>query len=535
MRRMARSYQDLLRSATRCVRATQIDHLAILLVLLVHVLFFPYFPKLGSANELSRLYLTYALIDDQDVEITRFVRTFGDIIDKSAVADSLFSDKPPGTAFVAAPAIGVRRLLGGQPDLAHDLRMARLMVGILPTLLLLLLLRREMQDLGVRPETRGIVLAGTGLGTLAFPYAMLLYGHQLVAVLLYATYFLLRPRPLPRWRAALAGFVAAFCVVVEYQAAIYMFFVVALSLPRKGTTWSTLFAFALGALPPILALAGYHNAAFGSPFKTSYHFVADKFFASVHRQGFMGVGMPRLEPLVGSLFKPSKGLFFFSPLCLLGYAGLAAWWRLRTAGWERALRLAMVTLPVLFVSSMVYWDGGWTVSQRHLTPLIPFLVAPAACLVDRSRWARMLAPGIVMASVMMVGVATLVLPHLPENWANPFFDLTLPLLAKGCLAATPFTTTTSSLPVAVFFASMLVVLLVVAVSRGPTPLRNKVLAVILMVWIPLAWYDFGSRIERRPAPQAEKDRRFFERHCQSAERWTEVKRTSAGSRPRPPR
>lgn len=493
-----------------------LDRWAVLLVLATHLLVFPYFPDLHSANELSRLYTAYALVDG-DVEIGPSLDRFGDVGDKSRVADSFFSDKPPGTAFLAAPGIALRQWLGGARNPAVDLRVARLLAGVLPTLVLLLLLRIEMAERGVPAPSRALALAAYGLGTLAFPYTVLFYGHQLVAVLVYGTWFALRRAPVGPGGAAAAGFLAAFCLATEYQAAVYLVPLAVVFLLRARPLPTALAAGLAGAALPLAALAVYHAAAFGAPWKTGYSYVANPFFASVHAQGFMGVRWPHLSPFAGSLFPPSKGLLAWSPFLLLGFAGLGSYARVASRG-DTVLRCVQAALPVLFVSSMVYWDGGWTVGQRHLTPLVPFLVAPAALLIHRSAVAATVAPGLAAASVMMTGTATVVFPHLPESWANPFHDLVMPLASRGCWVrlglgeGLPAPWTLGAL------AAALLLLLVAAVAARTATFRAKALAVVLLALLPLAWFDGSSRIARRPAAEASAERAFFLDQCRAAGR-----------------
>lgn len=521
-------------------RGGALDRWAILLVFLVHAGFFPYFPEMHSANELSRLYLVYGLVNRGEVDINASVRQYGDINDKSQVLDDLYSDKPPGTAFLAAPFVALRQAVDGGPDPRADLHVARFVAGILPTLALLLMLRREMVELGVSAASRALALSTYGLGTLGFTYSVVFYGHQLTAVLLFAVFFLVRRRPLTPALAAGAGFLGASCLAVEYQSAVYLLPLAIVTLVRawpprdrqasapRGSGGSAWAAFAravgaafLGTIPPLVALALYHDAAFGSPLRTGYSFVANPFFAGVHAQGFMGISKPRLEPFGGSLFGLSKGLLAWSPFLVLGFAGLVAYGRAlaRPRTGAALLRVVQVFLPVLFVSSMVYWDGGWTVSQRHLTPLVPFLVAPAACLLDRSRVARLLAPALAVASVGMTGLATVVYPHLPENLANPFHDLTLPLLAGGCLAPFQLGIEVPPLAAAGIAGAAFAVLVLATVAWWPDGMRARVAATILMVLLPLAWYDGSSRIQRLGPDKAKAERMYFENQCRAAGRW----------------
>lgn len=498
------------------------DRWAIYLVFLVQVAFFPWFPALHSANELSRLYLAQALAIDHDVEITPYIEKYGDIGDKSVVLGRYYSDKPPGTAFISAPGIALRRLLGGCDCLSSDMRVARLLVGILPTFLLLGWLRREMEELGVSVESRSLTILAYGLGSLAFPYSILLYGHQPVAVLLFGVFFLLRKPGVRPLVATMAAFLAGLCLASEYQSAVYLAPLAVLFLIRVRPLGWGLLAGLAGLILPIGAMSLYHNAAFGSPFVTGYSHVANQYFASVHAQGFMGVSTPRLAPLIGSFVLPSKGLFVFSPFFALGFLGL---WRYRTAVLSTGgfvLRLVMVFLPVLFVSSMVYWDGGWTVGQRHLTPILPFLVAPAALLIDRFSVARMVAPALAVASIMMTGVATLVFPHLPENFANPFHDLIIPLLIGGCVAVPSLGIDFPAIPTAIAVLVMVLILLIILLVRRADPPWRKALAVVLLVALPVGWYVGTARISRLDPKEAESRRAFFVDQCRGAGSWNPV-------------
>jgi len=513
----------------------QPDLLAIGLVFVVQLMVFPHFPGMHSANEWSRLYLAQSLVDRHEVEITASIRAHGDVNDKSRVDDRLYSDKPPGTAFLAAPGLAVRRWLGGAPDMGRDLRLARILVGVLPTLFLLVLLRREMIAFGVSAPSRALVLATYGLGSPAFTYSLLLYGHQLTAVLLFATAFVLRsPRIGPR-RAALAGFLGASCLVTEYQSAVYLVPLAIVALVRVRPRVASIAAAVAGTVLPLAALAAYHQAAFGSPFRTGYSFIANPFFASVHAQGFMGVSRPHLAPFVGSLFKPSKGMLFWSPFLALGFAGLVSFARRATRG-DAVLRGVMVALPIAFVSSMVYWDGGWTVGQRHLTPLVPFLVTPAGLLLDRSRVARLVGPALAAISVMLTGLATVVYPHLPENLVNPFHDLTVPLAAGGCVARTGLGFTVPSWVFLGAAAAGFVLLAVYAIHAWPGSLRRQIATALLLALLPLAAFDASSRIGRLPPKRAAHERAYFENQRRLAGRWTAPSRLPPPFRlPRPRR
>jgi hypothetical protein len=504
--------------------------MAIYLVFVVQILFFPYFPKMNSANELSRLYLTEAMVENHSFEITSFIKEYGNINDKSVVDGRFFSDKPPGTAVMAFPGVVIRHFLAGFTCLRGDMHLARMLACILPTLLLLGLMRREMDELGVSPPVRAISILAYGLGTLAMPYSMTFYGHQPVAVMLYVVWFLLRKNPTqvnfsgespPLRNAFAAGFVAAFCLMTEYQAAVYLLPLAVLFLVRVRPLWKGLPVALAGAALPLAFLAFYHHEAFGGVLQTGYNHIANPFFASVHKRGFMGVLYPGWTQFVGSFFLPSKGLFVFSPFLILGFVGLVSYFRVagRQAG---MFRLVQVLLPAAFVSSMIYWDGGWTVGQRHLTPMIPFLIAPAALLIERVRFAKTVAPGLAAASIMFTGLATLVYPHLPENIPNPFHDLTIPLFQGGCLSGVFFGVNLPPYWILAVAAAVVVLLLLVTVFYIHSCWTCRIAAILLLVALPVGWYGWTSQVARLDPKAAIQQRAYFENQCRAAGRWDDA-------------
>lgn len=494
------------------------DILAIILVGIVHFSYFPFYPYMHSANEWSRLYLVYAIVDDGDIEITSQIEKFGDILDKSRVGHSFFSDKPPGTAFISVPFIALRRVLGGEPDIGKDIRIARLVTCILPTLALLFLLNKEMKGLKVSSPTRGFAITIYGLGSLAFPYSLLFYGHQPTAVLLFAIYYCIHDKEVNPKKGYIAGFLAGLCLMMEYQSAVYILPLAFVGIMRAKPRIKTLLFTITGSSLPLLALGLYHNVAFGSPFSTGYNYIDNTFFANVHRQGFMGVSYPKITNFVGSLFLPSKGLFFFSPILLLGFLGIRAYWIPTNDRMLGVLRIIMILLPILFVSSMVYWDGGWTVSQRHLTPLCPFLIAPLACFIERHGIAKVVSPFMGFSSVMMVGIATIVYPHLPESIPNPFHDISIPLLKKGCISNTIFEPIISAKSLSILFGFLLISLWIGIITSWKIRMSLKSISVIAMALIPIIWFHFTGKVSRLKPEEQTSEISYFENQCIKANR-----------------
>lgn len=382
--------------------------------------FFPYFESIHSANELSRLYLAMALVEDGSVSIDRQRDRLGDIHDTALRDGKRYSDKAPGAAFWAAPALWVYYTIADQPTLRGSMRIARLWVSTIPTAFLLLallgFLREHLRD----DRLRRLLVGVYALGTPATTYSLLLFGHQLSAVLVFGTFLAARrARPV-------AGALAAAAVCVEYQNALFVLPLAVLYLIRTRFRPRPLLLGLGAALPFAFVLGAYHQAAFGSPFTTGYSFVASH-FAEVHAQGLMGVSWPRTEHLALCFVSPSKGLLFWSPVLALGFLGLP----LLYGREDGPITGVMVALYSLFVLGMIYPVGGWSVSLRHLTPIAPWLLLPIGLLVARLRHARPVFSGLAACALVLTGISTVVWPHYAEHLRNPFFQIGWPLARDG--------------------------------------------------------------------------------------------------------
>lgn len=401
---------------------------------------FPHFEEIKSANELSRLYLTLAMIEDDTVSIDGPLKRMLPIHDKARRGDHWYSDKAPGTSFLALPILWAYYHVAEAPSLSGGVRLARLCVSTIPTVIFLLLL---LGFLGEHfPDDRwlvGLLVTGYALGSLCTTYSVLLFGHQPSGVLIFGTFLATRRlgelTGSARLRgAALAGLLASASVCVEYQNVLFLVPIAGFFLWRVRLDWRPILVAIAAALPIAILLGVYHEAAFGSPWKTGYSFLTSN-FKEVHAQGFMGISTPTVAHLELSLFSPSKGVFFFAPWLLLAPIGFLFVRRAGSDGW---LALGMCLLYTLFVSSMVYPVGGWTVGQRHLTPMIPWLLLPIGLLVSRFPITRGVLVGLMATAIILTGLSTVVWPHYDERFGNPFFQVGYPLFEAGYLPPSRF-------------------------------------------------------------------------------------------------
>jgi hypothetical protein len=83
-------------------------------------------------------------------------------------------------------------------------------------------------------------------------------------------------------------------------------------------------------------------------------------------------GAPRLKALLGLLISPSRGMFTYSPILLFACAGIGAVLRRPREPVMVTIGVATV-LTLIFYSSWILWDGGFSYGYRFLADLLPGL------------------------------------------------------------------------------------------------------------------------------------------------------------------
>lgn len=415
-------------------------------IAVVYLYVFPYYPRLQSANELPRLYLVTAIVDDHSFAIDRGVARWGATSDLSAHDNHYYANKAPGASFAVVPVYALVRWTLGEPSLAVTMWLCRVVAGILPSLAFLWLLYGFLARYAAQPEIRRLTLVAYALGSLALPYSLLYYSHQLSAVCIGSAWILAldcadRRRGLAAM--ALAGLLAGSAPLVDYQAAFAGIPVAAHVIARMRRANFTavesvraVSVAAIGAALPIAALLYYHAVCFGSPFATGYDYAIT--YGSDHDHGLLGMTVPTWKAFVGSLFAPDNGLFALSPWWLLAVPGGVALWRMGERGTVVVAGVVAVAFTY-FISSIGFWRAGWEVGPRYLTAMLPFqlpLVCAALAQLRRRPVVLGLACGTIVASAVIYVAAVATLPYWPDFFRNPLYGVTFRLLSDGAFAPT---------------------------------------------------------------------------------------------------
>jgi len=404
---------------------------AVFLTLLVSFAWFGHNEPGWNVN--SRLVLTLAWAETGKPQVERYVTRPGlETRDLAEYAGHLYSDKSIGTSLLGVPAAWVVTGIEFATDRTLSTPMRRylitlLSVGICGAVAGVLLMHwlaalwwwhagnsAERDEFGGRsiPSIRCgaaflslAVLLGSMLylyGTLFMSYlpaTMFLVGSLLILELTLARcerQSLTAPAGwLDRKAACLlfcAGLMAGLSILCEYVygaaagfAGLYLLWRV--SGLRQRISAALLYGggVILG-VSPFLVYSITVFGHFGIPYQ--YHVMPE--FRAAMARGFMGaIWPPKWDVLWLITFHPFRGIFFYSPLLLLGFAGLL-WGTIRRPrryaeehGADElvcrrsacVLALVCAAFYVGFNACYYMWWGGWSFAPRHLAPAIPFLAA----------------------------------------------------------------------------------------------------------------------------------------------------------------
>jgi hypothetical protein len=417
---------------------------------------YAYFYQAGGWNQNVRFDLVRSTVEQGTAVIDAYYPNTGDLACRGpsgrcrrphpAQGKHAYADKAPGASWLAVPAYAaVHALAGSEHPSPAYLNAAAYACTVwavaLPSALAVAALYALLGALGLGAAAAAAFALAYGLGTLAFPYATLFYGHQLTAALLLIGFAILvrarhGARDHGRARLLGAGALLGAAVVVEYPAALAVLPICLYAaafvrpLPRLG--WLV-----LGMAGPGVALAAYHALVFGSPLALPYDFSTQP-----HRsQGFfMGLGVPQGDALRHILFTSYRGLFFSAPWLLLAVPGAVILARRPGLRAEVAVCASVTLLFVWLNASLVDWQGGWAMGARYLVPAIPFLAVLAAGTALRAAgrggriagWIGLAALAGYSAFLMLVGTA--VKPEVPVHIPQPFGQFLLARFYRGELA-----------------------------------------------------------------------------------------------------
>lgn len=402
-----------------------------------------------------RVYMSKAWVDSGDFAIEPVIRRWGMVDDKAIREGRLYSSKAPLQSLLGIPAYALAkpllRSLGAPINKRTITWVVRIfgaaLLGIAFSWVLIAWCRRRSVELGAHRELGTAIGLGIALGTMIYPYSITFTGHGVAALAAGGCYLAVvgmsRSVDDRAWRrnALAAGFLGGATPFAEYPAALVAApaLFAAFALTTGWARRAQLFAWlALGGALPFGTGLWAHARLWGHPFRTGYTFLENKSYVQVHGEGFFGVSFPKGEALIGALFSPGTGLFFYTPLLLIGL-GVAVWALFGRRPQDvdpppaRALAVATVVAfiaSLYFISSHKGWRGGWTVGPRYIVAVAPMLGLWA---VESLRWPawRPVAAGLAGLSIVTTGFAAALYPHLSDVYTNPLASFLWPSYWSG--------------------------------------------------------------------------------------------------------
>lgn len=413
-----------------------------------------------SWNDLGRYDLIMAIVEHGTVSIDAYEQNTGD---KAIFNGHYYSDKGPAPAFFGVPIYWTLNQLQsvlGLIQVEHTLSLIiwfikyiviRILIISFPAALMGVFLYRLLNELMANKTYALILTIAYSLGTMAFPYSTLFYGHQLAAVFIFLAFYLLYQS---KKRIAtheiqfqsksffFAGLFIGLAILTEYPVVLLaaVITIYAICMVKDQTRYaSKVLAYFIGLGIPIIILLYYNYLCSGNPFRFGYFQVAGEEFRHEMAKGIAGVTYPKLGALFGITFSHYRGLFLVNPVLLLAFPGFYFFYKNKTYRMEFWICLAAVILFLLFNASYYMWWGGWTIGPRHLIPIIPFLIIPIAFVPFKKVIEKYLFYFLTGISMLLMFIGTMIDPQVPDtirrlSW-SPILGYSLPQLLAGNLYA----------------------------------------------------------------------------------------------------
>ena len=405
---------------------------------------FAWFHQGGFANSNARfdLALSIGMGHRYDIDPLAF-----NTIDKVRIGAHYYSEKAPGTAYAALPAVLIASTRVDLPAIiARPVLAERLLWFATVTSVSLLAaggavaFRRTLSLLNPArtPRSCWLLTVAVFLGTPLFAYSTMLFGHAIAAawltIGLWSGLVAARSRRPAIGHAAVAALALGLAVLTEYPAVLPALAIAAglLTVARRP---KRLAAGAPAAAIPASLLLLHQYSAYGSPFTIGYGKLGGTPFATGMSRGAFGIGLPDPAAAVQLLFGEYRGLFVYGPVLIAAALAFAFWPRVL----RRKLALALIAGAValwLAIAGYTYWQGGPAFGPRHLIPAIPLLALGLAFWPERPAWNWSFgALAAVSIGLNLIGTATT--PFVSEYIPDPLVSVYPRLAAEGALAINP--------------------------------------------------------------------------------------------------
>ena len=374
-------------------------------------------------NTMSRAATVASLVDRGTLEITPIQQVTGD---KCRVDGRYYSEKAPLPTFMVLPfhwlAVRSGLITPGEYGTLTDglLRMGGLICGSIPFALLVFIAWSDLRERRPQLPLNPALLATLPLfGSFLFVYSGSFYNHlpeALFAVLgaramLRSGYFI----------AGLCGGAAFLCG----SATLLIPVVWGLQL-LIGRKWKSLIPFSIGMIPALILMGVYNNAITGSPLAFPNAYSVN--YGIMHHQYGFGTWQP--AAFVGLLFSDYRGLFFYMPFLVLGFAMVPLRTKSRSFLADPFFLPALVLIGAFLTHAT--WNGGWTYGPRYIMSGAALLAFAIFRRIDARPWMRGAVIGLGSFGLLCAFAAkSTVWYGFPTEVRHPFAEVLWPSLKSG--------------------------------------------------------------------------------------------------------
>ena len=158
--------------------------------------------------------------------------------------------------------------------------------------------------------------------------------------------------------------------------------------------------FLLSLIPITIFILIFNYLKFGNPFESGYEIA----WKLANGQDIIFWSITRLpSSIIGFLFSPGKGLFFFSPTIIICWFGLKSFYAKNS---RLSLSIIIFLLLYLCIFSMNFaWHGSiWSFGPRYILPILPFLYLPLVEVNLRKKWIYIFFSLGILSQVLLVSV-----------------------------------------------------------------------------------------------------------------------------------
>ncbi|MEM7537458.1 MAG: hypothetical protein AAF639_35135 [Chloroflexota bacterium] len=175
-------------------------------------------------------------------------------------------------------------------------------------------------------------------------------------------------------------------------------------LQKLRQNWRELTSFVVPVVAAGLSSLWWNWVRYGHVFDSGY--VESESFSAIWVDG-----------LYGLLFGPARGIFWYSPILILGIFGIGWFWRHQR--WSLITMLAIALVYIGVYGKWYMWHGGFSWGPRFMLPLMPFLalLMGPTLLSLSSRWTgKIVFIALIMLSIVIQWLGLSVPFGLVQNW-----------------------------------------------------------------------------------------------------------------------